>query len=55
MKTSLVIGAAGFIGTNLSKRLLSSGRRVIALDNFYSGSPKNVALFKDNPNLIISL
>ena len=47
-KTALITGSAGFIGTNLVKRLLSLDRRVIGLDNFYSSSPDNVKLFKDN-------
>jgi UDP-glucuronate decarboxylase len=49
VKTVLITGAAGFIGTNLTRRLLSLGFRVIGLDNFYSSSLKNTALFKDNP------
>ena len=34
MKTYLITGAAGFIGSNLSKKLLALGHRVINLDNF---------------------
>ncbi len=30
----LVTGGAGFIGTNLIKRLLSEGHRVVSLDNY---------------------
>jgi len=33
-KAVLVTGAAGFIGSHLSERLLSMGRRVVGLDNF---------------------
>ena len=33
MQKILVTGAAGFIGHNLSKRLLEDGRRVVGLDN----------------------
>ena len=49
-KTALITGSAGFIGTNLTKKLLSAGYRVVGLDNFYSSSPKNVKLFENNPN-----
>lgn len=34
METVLITGGAGFIGSHLSERLLSEGRRVICLDNF---------------------
>lgn len=47
MKTILVTGGAGFIGSHLCKRLLEEGNRVIAVDNFLTGSPKNIEdLFK---------
>lgn len=36
MRTVLVTGATGFIGSNLCLRLLHNGDRVIGLDNFYS-------------------
>lgn len=34
MKTYLITGGAGFIGSTLSERILSDGNKVIALDNF---------------------
>jgi UDP-glucuronate 4-epimerase len=34
MKTVIVTGAAGFIGSNLSQELLSRGYRVVGIDNF---------------------
>lgn len=42
MKTILIAGGAGFIGTNLTKRLLSEGNKIIALDNFHTGYKKNI-------------
>ncbi len=42
MKQILVTGGAGFIGSHLCERLLDEGNAVICLDNFYSGSKKNV-------------
>jgi UDP-glucuronate decarboxylase len=50
MKIALITGSAGFIGTNLSRELLSLGYRVVGLDNFSSGFQENVALLKDIPN-----
>ncbi|MEQ1885408.1 MAG: UDP-glucuronic acid decarboxylase family protein [Bryobacteraceae bacterium] len=39
----LVSGAAGFIGSHLCDRLLADGGTVVALDNFITGSRKNLA------------
>lgn len=45
---SLITGAAGFIGSNLVKLLLDNDFKVIGIDNFITGSAKNVESFKDN-------
>ena len=37
----LVTGGAGFIGTNLIKRLLDDGHDVVAIDNYYTGTKDN--------------
>ena len=37
----LVTGGAGFVGTNLIKRLLSDGHRVVSLDNYTTGKKEN--------------
>ena len=50
MKTALVTGGAGFLGSNLCARLLKEGYRVVALDNLYTGSRDNLASFASNPN-----
>lgn len=42
MKTILVAGGAGFIGTNLTKRLLNEGNKIICIDNFHTGKLRNV-------------
>lgn len=39
----LITGAAGFIGSNLSEELLSSGHEVIGIDNLNSGKKQNLA------------
>jgi UDP-glucuronate decarboxylase len=44
----LITGAAGFLGTNLSLRLLQDGHQVIGLDNCHSGSKSNIALLEKN-------
>jgi UDP-glucuronate decarboxylase len=49
-KTILITGSAGFIGTNLTKKLLENGHKVIGVDNFFCSSRDNVALFENNPN-----
>ena len=43
-------GGAGFLGSHLCDRLLDMGHEVVSVDNFYTGSPKNLAHLRDNPN-----
>src|SRR6185503_8995553 len=40
-KTVLVTGGAGFVGSNLCKRLVVDGHKVISLDNYFTGSKNN--------------
>lgn len=40
-KLILVTGGAGFIGSNLCKRLVQEGHTVISLDNYFTGSREN--------------
>ncbi|CAF0705267.1 dTDP-glucose 4,6-dehydratase [Candidatus Methylacidithermus pantelleriae] len=42
MRTAVVTGAAGFLGSHLTDRLLAEGYRVIGIDNFLTGSRANV-------------
>ncbi len=44
----LVTGGAGFIGSHLCERFLADGHRVIALDNFITGSTENVRAFRSD-------
>ena len=41
-KTILVTGGAGFIGSHLCEKLIEQGNYVTCLDNFFTGSKKNV-------------
>ena len=38
----LVTGGAGFIGSHLCERLLERGDEVLCVDNFYTGTRRNV-------------
>ena len=49
MKRILVTGGAGFIGSHLCKRLLEEGNEVICLDNYFTGSKRNIIQLLDNP------
>ena len=49
MKRILVTGGAGFIGSHLCEKLLNEGNEVIALDNFFTGSKKNIVKLLTNP------
>ena len=49
MKKILVTGGAGFIGSYLCEKLLNYGNEVICLDNFFTGSKKNIIHLIDNP------
>ncbi len=42
MNRALVTGGSGFLGSNLCRRLISDGFEVVALDNMYTGSRRNV-------------
>jgi UDP-glucuronate decarboxylase len=46
----LVTGGAGFLGSHLSEKLLSLGHEVICVDNFFTGSKRNVEHLISNRN-----
>jgi UDP-glucuronate decarboxylase len=48
-KKILVTGGAGFIGSHLCDKLLNQGHEVLALDNFFTGSKRNIIKLLDNP------
>jgi UDP-glucuronate decarboxylase len=49
MKSILVTGGAGFLGSHLCERLLNECNEVICLDNYFTGQKSNVVHLKDHP------
>ncbi len=49
-KTVLVTGGAGFIGSHLVEKLLEQGNEVLCVDNFFTGSKRNIEHLLDNPH-----
>ncbi len=45
----LVTGGAGFLGSHLCEQLLSRGDEVICVDNFYTGSKRNITSLLAHP------
>ena len=50
---NLITGGAGFLGSHLVERLLEANEEVICLDNFYTGTKKNILRFVNNPKFEI--
>ena len=53
MKKILVTGGAGFLGSNLCKRLLDEGNKVFCLDNFFTGRMVNIQSLMRNKNFVL--
>lgn len=50
MKTILITGGAGFIGSHLCDRFIKDGYRVVCLDNLVTGDKKNIRHLLKNKN-----
>ena len=50
MKTILITGGSGFIGSNLCKRLIADNMKVICVDNNYTGRTCNIKSLLNHPN-----
>lgn len=50
MKRILISGGAGFLGSHLCKKLVNDGNDVICIDNFLTGSKRNVATLLNHSN-----
>jgi dTDP-glucose 4,6-dehydratase len=48
--TSVVTGAAGFLGSHLTDLLVSRGHKVIGIDNFVTGTVDNISHLGGNPH-----
>ncbi|MBN2503257.1 MAG: SDR family oxidoreductase [Anaerolineales bacterium] len=44
----LITGAAGFLGSHISDRMLKEGHEVVGMDNFITGKPENLAHLAGN-------
>ena len=49
MKRVLVTGGAGFVGSNLCRRLINEGNHVICVDNLYTGRMVNIEELLSHP------
>jgi UDP-glucuronate decarboxylase len=49
MKKILVTGGAGFLGSHLCDRLISEGHDVLCVDNFFTGTKRNIAHLQGHP------
>src|SRR4051794_10046176 len=49
----LVTGGAGLIGSNLCRQLVAKGHTVFCLDNFFTGTRRNIAPLIDSPRFIV--
>jgi dTDP-glucose 4,6-dehydratase len=49
----LVTGAAGFLGSHLTDRLLGEGHSVVGVDNLSTGDPGNIAHLQNEPRFVL--
>lgn len=46
----LITGGAGFLGSHLSDRLIAQGHEVVCMDNFFTGSKRNIRHLLEHPD-----
>ena len=49
LKRILVTGGAGFLGRHLCEKLLNQGHDVVCVDNFFTGTKRNIVDFMTHP------
>ena len=49
MKTILITGGAGFLGSHLCERFIKQGCRVICMDNLITGAVSNISRLRSSP------
>ena len=50
MKKILVTGGAGFLGSHLCDRLVEQGHHILCVDNYFTGSKRNIEHLLDRKN-----
>jgi len=55
VETIVVTGGAGFIGSHVVDHFMDAGYRVVVLDNFSTGKRANLARWRDNARLHVSV
>ena len=50
MNRILITGGSGFVGSHLCERLINDGNEVICLDNYFTGSKKNIDHLINHPH-----
>ena len=48
-KRILITGGSGFLGSHLCEKLLNSGHEVLCVDNFFTGTKRNITHLLNNP------
>lgn len=54
-RKALITGGAGFIGSQLARRLLAKGQEVTVMDNLFTGTKANIYDLLDNPRFTFIL